>query len=232
MHYLNVLFKNNNRLLADSNFSALKLRIFFFLVVFLLQAGNIKAQKQIEKVSPHNKWFSLGVRSTVSLFDRDGNGLGTGGQFRVQLSKRINTDWFGDYISINVNNLVRSEYYHIGWSVLYYVFENQQYPEFFQPYILAGHCFDYNKKTVMQQAEISKDRWGSAVQAGIGTHMNLSERVDVSVNCQYMIHLTKELEVVRNNELIDIKTAGASTLEGHLLGTISVNYKLFKMGGK
>lgn len=182
-----------------------------------------------KKVSSKSAWFSLGGRSTLSAFAKDGNGLGTGGQFRVQLSNSVNTEWFADYITINISNKVRSEYYHIGWSVLYYPFENLDYPNFLQPYILAGHCFDYNRKTAIQEPSISKDRWGSAVQAGLGTHFNLSEKFDVSLTCQYMIHLTKELEadVIGNN--VTISDAQKSSLEGHLLITTSMNYKLFRL---
>ncbi len=176
-------------------------------------------------------WFSLGGRSTVSAFDHDGSGLGTGGQFRIQLGKRVNTDWFADYISINNLNDVRSEYIHIGWSVLFYPIESAK--KIIQPYILAGHCFDYNKKTSFMDPSNFMDRWGSAVQTGIGTHFNLSSRFDFSLTFQYMIHLTKNLEIERhgNNE-IHIHESNGSSLEGHLLSTISFNYKIFRLWTK
>ncbi|GAB4449628.1 MAG: hypothetical protein OHK0036_06870 [Bacteroidia bacterium] len=179
----------------------------------------------------NKKWFSLGMRSTMSVFSDDGFGIGTGGQFRVQLSKRVNTDWFADYITINLNDEVKSEYAHIGWSVLYYPFQNMLYPHFFQPYILAGHCFDYNKKSSILKPDINKDRWGSAIQAGLGTHLNFTKRADVSLMLQYMIHLTSEIHYEYNNiNEIEFHTKSSSTLEGHLLFTISVNYKLFCYG--
>ncbi|GAB4209862.1 MAG: hypothetical protein Fur0023_22230 [Bacteroidia bacterium] len=127
------------------------------------------------------KWFSLGVRSTASIFSDDGLGIGTGGQFRIQFNKRVNSDWFADYITININDKVKSEYIHIGWSVLYYPFKYMLHPKLVQPYILAGHCFDYNKKTSLASANVYKDRWGSAVQAGIGCHFNITNRWDVSL---------------------------------------------------
>jgi hypothetical protein len=177
-------------------------------------------------------WFSLGARNTLSVFSSDGSGIGTGGQFRIQLADNINTDWFADYITINVNNNVRSEYYHIGWSVLFYPFDNLRFPEHkFQPYVLAGHCFDYNRKTVLTDPSASKDRWGSAVQAGVGTHINLSDRFDVSLTCQYMMHLTKELDVEDSGGVISIVDRSQS-IEGHLLLTVSTNYKLFRLWRK
>lgn len=197
---------------------------------------NLRTLAQEEKPARYDRdntrWFSLGGRSTTSLFSDDGSGLGTGGQFRVQLSSRVNTDWFADYIVVNEDGLVRSEYYHIGWSVLFYPFENLQFPRLLQPYILAGHCFDYNKKTVLRQPGNSKDRWGSAVQAGVGTHFNLSQRFDVSFTCQYMIHLTAELEAEEDATGISIVSNKGSALEGHLLSTLSINYKLCRLWGK
>lgn len=177
-------------------------------------------------------WFSLGARSTISTFSHDGTGIGTGGQFRIQVSNKVNTDWFADYISINIKNKVRSDYYHIGWSVLYYPFNKAIYPKLFQPYVLAGHCFDYNKKTAISDPTISKDRWGSAVQAGLGTHFNLTERFDVSLMFQYMIHLTRELEATIENDNVSIETHDHNDLEGHLLGTLSVNYKIGRIWKK
>ena len=184
-------------------------------------------------------WFSFGARSTISAFSHDGFGLGTGGQFRIQLNERVNSDWFADYISINDQNGIRSEYYHIGWSILFYPLKDRNYPKLIQPYIVAGHCFDYNKKTLISNATISEDRWGSAVQTGIGTHFNLAKRFDVSFTTQYMIHLTNELEVSEttitdghnhsHKTAIEIKQHNHSGLEGHLLATISLNYKIGKL---
>lgn len=211
----------------------MKSKIIYLLAgVIICTQGLLRAQDTILKNKSQAGWVSLGARSTLSLFDGDGKGIGTGGQFRIQLSNRVNTDWFADYISINVNDKVRSEYIHIGWSVLYYVFNNRQHPKIVQPYILAGHCFDYNKKTVLLQPGINKDRWGSAVQAGIGSHFNLTERFDVSLTCQYMIHLTNELEVQDEGTTVDIVEHKNSSLEGHLLTTVSLNYKIAKLWKK
>lgn len=177
------------------------------------------------------KWFALGMRSTASVFSHDGVGIGTGGQFRIQFNQRLNSDWFADYITININNKVKSEYAHIGWSVLFYPFQSMLYPKIFQPYILAGHCFDYNKKTSIKGATQYRERWGSAVQAGIGSHFNITKRLDISLMAQYMIHLTSEITFTEgNSDNIQFNQSSPNTLEGHLLITISVNYKVFGYG--
>ncbi len=203
-----------------------------FLVFLASFPFNINAQENNSDID-NSGWFSLGGRSTLSTFDHDGLDLGTGGQFRIQLSNQVNTDWFADYISITVDDKVRSEYYHIGWSVLFYPVKDFRYPKLLQPYIVAGHCFDYNKKTEINNSSNTDDRWGSAVQAGLGVHFNLTERFDISLTSQYMIHLTKELEIETHDDgETHIHQHDGSSLEGHLLNTVSINYKLFKLWKK
>ena len=206
------------------------LTLLFFTSILLIISSLCNAQDKIDPLIKNNAgWFSLGARSTLSLFDHDGAGLGSGGQFRIQLSNRVNTDWFADYISINVDDKVRSDYYHIGWSVLFYPIQNQQNTTI-QPYIVAGHCFDYNKKTSIQNPANTFDRWGSAVQAGLGAHINLTDRFDISLTSQYMIHLTQELEVeIHEDSELHIHEHEEASLEGHLLTTVSLNYKIFKL---
>lgn len=209
------------------------MRYFICILLLITITASPKAQDK------NGGSFSLGVRSTVSTFSHEGFGLGTGGQFRIQLNERVNSDWFADYITINNSNGVRSEYYHIGWSILFYPFKEKGFPKLVQPYIVAGHCFDYNKKTLISTPTISEDRWGSAVQAGIGTHLNLTKRFDISLTTQYMIHLTNELEALEtvttdghnhsHKMVTEIKAHNHSGLEGHLLATISLNYKIGKL---
>lgn len=198
-------------------------------LMILLAQSEIFGQTQNTSTPSNAGWFSLGGRSTLSAFDKDGAGLGTGGQFRIQLNRNVNTDWFADYIVISAPEGFRSVYYHIGWSVLFYPFEKLQYPRVIQPYILAGHCFDYNEQTLIKTPSVSENRWGSAVQAGIGTHFNLSDKFDVSLTSQYMIHLTSELEIVTQGDEIFIRKDAQNSLEGHLLVTMSMNYKLFRL---
>lgn len=208
------------------------IKIYFIISVIMIVQIKVTAQENSKDTLPRMNnagWFSLGGRSTISAFSNEGFGLGTGGQFRVQLNNKVNTDWFADYIIMN-DDKVRSEYIHIGWSVLFYPFEKFQYPHRkMQPFILAGHCFDYNQKTILANPAVTKNRWGSAVQAGIGTHFNLSNRFDITLMSQYMIHLTKELEVVEEGGNYSIEKRSPNILQGHLLTTVSVNYKLFKL---
>jgi hypothetical protein len=180
------------------------------------------------KEQGNNGMFSLGLRSTLSTFGDDGTGFGAGGQFRIQLSDRVNTEWFADYISINKDSKVRSVYYHIGWSVMFYPIAHNN-NSLFQPYIVAGHCFDYNKMTEINNPTNNKQRWGSAVQAGIGTHINMSSKLDVSFSSQYMMHLTTDLRAETKTGPVVIETEKENALQGHLLTTLSINYKLARL---
>lgn len=175
--------------------------------------------------------FQLGARSTVSLFN-DGNtdnfGKGIGGQFRIQFADRINTDWFFDYLTSDIGNVANRTDYHIGWSVLFYPYlkERQLIKPYILPYILAGHCFDYSLMVENNNSSNKANRFSSAVQAGIGTHINLSPRLDLSLTSQYMIHLGSHIDpIISNGNVFFQKEKGAS-LEGHLLTTISINYKI------
>ena len=178
--------------------------------------------------------FSLGMRTTTSLFGRDNiPGLGVGGQMRWQFFDFLNTEWFADWITLDLNGGGTRNNAHIGWSVMFY-------PKRFgriTPYAIAGHCFDYGRVVPIstQYNDRSNDeitRWSSAVQMGLGSHFFLTDRFDITLSAQYMLHLGDHLEY----ELIDqpdgttyvdtdshVKGVG---LEGHILVTASLNFKI------
>lgn len=169
--------------------------------------------------------FSLGVRNTISLFNsHDVAAFGAGGNFRIQLSDRVNTEWFADFIKSSTQDLGRTDY-HIGWSVMYYLL-NPAKTKIVQPYIEAGHCFDYTKLSITS-TNISKDRWSSAMQMGVGVHFNITERFDVTLKSQYMLHLGGHIHALKDNSgIYQINEHDGFEAEGHLLNTISLNYKI------
>lgn len=191
-----------------------------------LISGQLFAQPMNYKGSPGGT-FSLGQRTTVSAFnvghaDGERPAIGIGGQFRLRLSDHINTEWFADYLPAT-NNFTRRSDYHIGWSVMYYPLGKES---FLQPYVLAGHCFDYTRHVDLSNRSNSIDRWSSAVQAGLGTHFNLTERLDLSLSSQYMIHLGTEVHSHVLNDKVYFDEHKGGSLEGHLLFTLSLNYKI------
>ncbi|MCB0400562.1 MAG: hypothetical protein KDD41_00615 [Flavobacteriales bacterium] len=183
--------------------------------------------------------FELGMRNTISTFGSTGNtGFGFGGQFRIRLSNRINTEWFADYFTENIDGLANRSDYHIGWSVMFYPMDPVD--KKVVPYILAGHCFDYTKiapvynpLTAATTQEVS--RLSSATQAGLGAHIYLTEQFNLSLSGQYMIHLGNDIHTDIHEENghreihIEEPEKGALSLEGHLLFTVSLNFKIGKL---
>lgn len=189
------------------------------------------AQEHLDKESGY---FQLGVRNTVSAFSDDGaNGFGYGGQFRIRVLSRVNTDWFADYITTDIAGLARREDLHIGWSVLTYPLNYETTKGKVTPYILAGHCFDYTKVS-LNNSTIYKDKFSSAVQAGIGAHYNITDRMDVSLTAQYMMHLGYDVHAhvglnYEGQKEVEIYKEPIRGIEGHMLINLSMNVLLFDM---
>lgn len=179
--------------------------------------------------------LQVGMRTTASLFNHDGGpGFGVGGQFRLWLFKKLNTEWFADYINTDLDGLGKRVDAHIGWSVMFYPFEGLLQSKF-NPYIIAGHCFDltkvtpYNTITDLRTDEAMK-RGSSATQMGLGLHWNVTNKFDITLTSQYMIHLGENVHTHIHDhngvkELHIERTSGFS-MEGHLLTTLSLNVRL------
>ncbi|MDZ4822734.1 MAG: hypothetical protein SH856_04695 [Flavobacteriales bacterium] len=178
--------------------------------------------------------LQLGVRSTFSSFtDAGHNGLGTGGQFRLKLGNRLNTEWFADYIKTNIASLAMRTDYHIGWAVQYYPLNNIIQQGQLTPYIMAGHCFDKTEveKTYGNDGPLS--RWSSAVTSGLGTHYNITDNFDISLSGLYMLHLGDEIHVAvsESGNEAEIEEEDAH-LGGHLLFSLSLNVYMGDLWGK
>ncbi len=170
---------------------------------------------------------SLGVRTTYSAFndhEDESNGMGLGGQFRIQFADRVNSDWFFDYLRSDIGTYANRTDYHIGWSVLYYPFKTEA--PLFQPYILAGHCFDYTLLVDNSNMFNRSERWSSAVQGGIGVHVNLSPRLDLSLVGQYMMHLGNEVGAHYEDGQVHFESHHGTSMEGHALFHVGINYKI------
>ncbi|UKN00785.1 hypothetical protein K6119_13710 [Paracrocinitomix mangrovi] len=178
--------------------------------------------------------FSVGMRTTTSLFGHDQiPGLGVGGQMRWQFFDFMNTEWFADWITIDLNGAGTRNNAHIGWSVMFYP---KQFG-WFTPYAVAGHCFDYGKVTPLSTPYQDRSgdvvsRWSSAIQAGLGSHFFLNDRFNISLQAQYMLHLGNHLdyEIHETGSGYYVETGGGhsvgAALEGHVLVTASLNYRI------
>jgi hypothetical protein len=191
--------------------------------------------------------FSLGIRTTSSLFTQAGSpGLGVGGQFRLRVLRLINTEWFADYINTDIDGIGHRTDGHIGWSVMFYLREPEVFTSApgdaagtpkqisyhrFTPYLLAGHCFDYTWiRSAAPFSSTEAKRWSSAVQAGAGLHFHLGVRTDLSCSAQYMMHLGDDVhahvEEVQGIKTLYIEEHKGFSPEGHLLLTLSANFRI------
>jgi opacity protein-like surface antigen len=189
-----------------------------------------KAQEPLDKESGY---FQLGVRNVVSTFSEDGaTGFGYGGQFRIRVLSRLNTDWYADYITTDISGLARREDLHIGWSVLAYPLNYHTTKGKITPYILAGHCFDYSKITSNNDG-FYLDKISSAVQLGVGAHYNITDRTDISLTAQYMMHMGKDIHAHildhDGEKHVHIEKTQVRGIEGHMLINVSLNVRLFDM---
>ncbi|MEP7165165.1 MAG: hypothetical protein ABI741_10735 [Ferruginibacter sp.] len=200
------------------------------IAALLLQASTLLAQFYGSDDLKTSGTVSLGTRNTFSMFNDDpGIGIGIGGQTRVQLSDRINTEWFFDYITSKNKTYTNRNDYHFGWSVMYYPGNTVDFSNLLQPYIIAGHCFDYSKVWEQKNKSNAADRWSMATQAGIGTHINITRFLDCSVSAQYMLHFGKEIKTEVDKDIVSIEKQNYSSPDGHFLCSISFNYKLFHL---
>jgi len=205
------------------------------LFIFLLTLATIGNGQEEKKEYLEKGQFSLGMRTTTSVFGHDGvPGLGVGGQFRIQLLKYINTEWFADYITMDLKSAGTRNNAHIGWSVMFYPKQFNR----FVPYLIAGHCFDYAKVTPLstpyqdRSADVVS-RWSSAIQGGLGTHYYLSDRFNLTFSAQFMMHLGNhleyELEEITSGYYLNTNPTAHEPdprLESHLLLTLSLNYRI------
>jgi hypothetical protein len=204
----------------------LKILIFIFVLLISENLWSQPDQKQ------HN--FSLGIRNTFSLFNHDNQGaagFGVGGQVRYKISKRLNTEWFADYITNSVQQVANRTDGHVGWSVMYYLNDPQNFTKKITPYIVAGHCFDFTRLNLIAPTNAvsvnNAQRWSSAVQGGIGSHYNITPLVDLSLAVQYMIHFGESIGLEKNaDDIFEISRHQHTGIEGHLLCSISANIKL------
>jgi len=207
--------------------------LYLLLPTHLLAQNKQKQKSETAFYEKQGGNFSLGIRNTLSTFNH-GNwgqiGTGIGGQFRLQLAERVNTEWYADMIANRIENLANRYDYHIGWSVMYYLLHPRGFQRKLTPYIVAGHCFDLTQIRLNGEKKPAHSRWSSAVQMGMGCSYNITPKFDLTLVSQYMLHLGNELhahpEADGHLHIEEHKNAG---WEGHLLFTLSLNYKFLKL---
>ncbi len=200
-----------------------------FIVLLLSIPIVVSGQNELKLKNTHAGIISGGMRTTISTFNH-GNwkdvGTGAGGEFRLQLHDRVNMEWFADYLTSKIAKVGNRRDAHIGLSIMFYPLKDPSYKKLLKPYVVMGWCFDYTKVGENANPNNSYERWSAAIQTGIGNHINLTERFDITVIAQYMFHLGKHLEAHVEEGVFAIHEHGGLNLEGHLLFTVGVNYKI------
>jgi hypothetical protein len=176
--------------------------------------------------------FSIGFRSDVNIFTNAPKsfGLGVGGSVRLQLLERLNTEWFGDYVTSNLYNKANRTDAHIGWNVMFYILKPKGFTRKFTPFIAAGHCFDYTGIRLNGADQPMHDRWTSAVQMSVGCHYNITPLFDISLSTLYDLHLGNEIDAdLQKDGTVQISEQKNAGWEGHLMIIFSVHYKIAKL---
>lgn len=195
------------------------------LLFFVLLTSFISNFGQVEKNSQSGN-FSLGVRSSMGLvYEKDWGKMsfGNGGQIRLRLSDKVNTEWFADFLQGDMKDFAKRTDVHIGWSAMYYPLNNTSS---FQPYIMAGHCFEFLKIEENALPENHIHRRSASVQAGIGTHWHLTNKLDFSVSTQYMMHFGTNIKIDSTTSPISFSKDNGVSLQDHILINFNLNYTL------
>lgn len=174
--------------------------------------------------SPEAGRFSLGVRTSMGLvYENDWSKMsfGNGGQIRLKLGERVNTEWFADFLQGDLGDIAKRTDVHIGWSVMYYPIKSS---EKIQPFVLAGHCFEFLKIEENGDASNHIHRKSASVQAGIGSHWHLSKNLDFSATTQYMMHFGTNILVNDTTNPITFSKESGISLQDHVLVNFSLNY--------
>ncbi len=216
----------------------MKMHLSLFLV--LLMSYNFSfAQDESILINPGSA--GIGMRTTASIFLGDNaSGTGTGGQAKILFARRVNSEWFADYMNSSVGINGYRKDIHIGWSVQFAVNKGGYQTRKPIPFVEAGQCFDWttvgfvknisSENAIPQTAERNHPVFSAATQAGGGVSIFPVSRLELCAEVQYMIHLGKDvhLEFGENNYAFEINESKGTSFDGHILGTLSISWYLIQ----
>ena len=205
------------------------MRTIALVILSMFSVSAIMAQDALRLKNTHGGLFSLGMRTTVSTFNHGSwkeVGTGAGGQFRLQLHDRVNTEWYADFMTTDLSGVASRQDAHIGWSVMFYPLPQVGFRQLMKPYVAMGHCFDYTRIYENANRTNEMERWSSAIQVGLGNHFNITDHFDITLKAQYMFHLGDHVHAHIHEGRMETHVHDGVSLEGHLLFTLSVNYKI------
>ena len=100
-----------------------------------------------------------------------------------------------------------------------------------QPFLSLGAAADYSSVREMKNKENEAGRWNLGVMGGLGMHINITWRTDITLSAHYMVHFGEKIETVNTGEEIVFLPGGNGT-DGHLLLTMSMNFKMMDLWKK
>jgi hypothetical protein len=210
--------------------------ILIILFISLLPAFTI-AQVKKDTLSDPTGYLSMGARNCFSRFSTNGKafiGKGAGGQFALRIAKDFNSHWFADWITSNINNLAQRSDFHSGFSMMPQVFSPRLGSRSLALFPLAGICIDYTKFQITTGKNYTSgptflERYSFAVQAGCGATLPVSDRLDLSLEAHYMLHIGTDVDIEMSGENVRLIKLKGTNLEGHLVLALSMDFKLFKL---
>lgn len=177
--------------------------------------------------------FGLGMRNTVNLWSENKMiGLGSGGQFKLAFSPKVNTEFFADYISSKGQyNSFRKDY-HIGWAVQFALAKEGFGSRPIVPYLMAGQCFDLTRVGILGGTK-SPLVFSAAVQGGAGISAFVHPLMEFNFQLQYMMHMTQHVHLsFDENQVGSTEVEKGASAEGHLLASLTYSVYFLRLWSK
>lgn len=174
--------------------------------------------------------LSLGLAGqTASLLHQEDYQapIGVGANFRLQLHNRINTEWALHYMQADFGEQAFRKDIFISANALFYPFPgNEDFEESWRPFISLGGSMNYGALEANANPSNQVDRWNPAIALGLGTHLNLTPKFDLSFSTQYMLEFGEELSWQNNNGRLLLLSQPSEKVEQRFLFSLSLNYKI------
>ncbi len=208
-------------------------RILF--LVLIISGSTIFAQQ--DRHNHQSGYFSVTQRVSASLWSLNQwrlSGLGKGTAFRLQISKRLNTEWYADYIKTEFKGRAFRWDRHLTNSVMFYFRSLDTLKYKFHPFVSASvFCLDFTHVEEVGTGK-SLQRFSFSQQFGLGAHYFITERADISLYAQYYNHLGNDIHIeeLPDGSLHIEEHRERISLEGHMFVVFSVGYRIADLWGK
>lgn len=213
-----------------------KYKAYLTLFVFILCLSPAMAQKRTANIQ--SGYFSVTQRTSFSMWGLNNwrlTGLGKGTAFRIQISKRLNTEWYGDFIRTEYKGKAFRWDRHLTNSLMFYFRDLDSMKYKFHPFVSASvFCLDFTHVEEVGSGGKYLERFSLSQQFGLGTHYFITERADLSLYFQYYNHLGNDIHIEEQEDgsLHIEEHKGRISLEGHMFMVFSIGYRFADLWGK